>query len=121
MTMKNSLRLTAVAGALMLSMATTGCATDSTSTPTPSISIDAATTIVISNYGFSTITVKSGATITVVNQDGVDHTVNVNGTGIDPQVGAGETKTFKAPTKPGSYKLTCDFHQAMRGTLTVGN
>jgi plastocyanin len=121
MTKKNGLRVTAIAGALMFAMAMTGCSSESASTPAPSISIDAATTIVISNYGFSTINVKPGAMITVVNKDGVDHSVNVNGTDIDPQVGAGETKTFKAPTKPGSYKLTCDFHQAMRGTLTVGN
>lgn len=118
---QTGLLTTAVVGTLILTMAMTGCSTDSSSTPTPSISIDAATTIVISNYGFSTINVKSGAMITVVNKDGVDHTVNVNGTDIDPQVGAGETKTFRAPEKPGSYKLTCDFHQAMRGTLKVGN
>ena len=73
----------------------------------------------ISGFTFSAITVKPGATITVTNADSVAHTVNVNGTHTDLNVPAGGQATFTAPTKPGSYPLTCDFHPRMHGMLTV--
>ena len=76
-------------------------------------------TMDISNFTFSTITVKPGATVTVTNADGATHTVNVNGTQIDVTVPGGGQATFTAPTKPGSYPLTCDFHRSMHGVLTV--
>jgi plastocyanin len=114
-----TVRVAAISAALILATNLAACSTGITTAPSPTVSINPATTIVISNYGFSTIAVPAGSTITVVNKDGVDHSVNVNGTATDPQVGAGETKTFKAPLKAGIYKLTCDFHQAMHGTLTV--
>jgi len=73
----------------------------------------------ISGFTFSTITVKPGATVTVTNADTVAHTVNVNGTTIDVNVAGGGQATFTAPTKPGNYPLTCDFHKSMHGMLTV--
>jgi plastocyanin len=63
----------------------------------------------ISGFTFSAITVKPGATVTVTNADSVAH-LNVPG---------GGQATFTAPTKPGSYPLTCDFHPRMHGMLTV--
>ena len=73
----------------------------------------------ISGFTFSTLTVTPGATVTVTNADNVEHTVNVNGTSIDVTVPGSGKATFTAPTKPGSYPLTCDFHKSMHGMLTV--
>jgi len=73
----------------------------------------------ISGFTFSAITVKPGATVTVTNADTATHTVNVNGTQIDVTVPVGGQASFTAPTQPGSYLLTCDFHKGMHGTLTV--
>lgn len=110
-----------------------GCSSSPTSTtpaagaytrPSPSASASttaaaAGPTMDISNFTFSRITVKPGATVTVTNADGATHTVNVNGTQIDVTVPGGGQATFTAPTKPGSYPLTCDFHRSMHGVLTV--
>jgi plastocyanin len=73
----------------------------------------------ISGFSFSALTVKPGATVTVTNADSVAHTVKVDGTQLDVNVAGGGQATFTAPTKPGTYPLTCDFHPSMHGTLTV--
>jgi plastocyanin len=57
--------------------------------------------------------------VTVVNDDSAEHTVNVNGTDTDVTVAGNSEQTFKAPSDPGDYDLTCDFHPDMHGTLTV--
>jgi plastocyanin len=54
-----------------------------------------------------------------VNDDSAEHTVNVNGTDTDVTVAGNSEQTFKAPSDPGDYDLTCDFHPDMHGTLTV--
>jgi plastocyanin len=70
----------------------------------------------------TTLTVSPGAVVTVKNEDSVAHTFTDK---ADPNlfssgsVGAGQTKTFKAPAKPGSYPVYCTIHQYMTGTLVV--
>lgn len=114
-------------GALLL---TAGCssgpaastsATGTSSSPSASTPASGSTgsTIDISGFAFSAVTVKPGATVTVTNSDSVTHTVNVNGTQIDVHVPGGGQATFTAPTTPGSYPLTCDVHPSMHGVLTV--
>ncbi len=76
-------------------------------------------TLTISGFAFSGLTVKPGQKVTVVNDDTAEHTVNVHGAGIDVTVPGSSEATFKAPTDPGDYALTCDFHPDMHGTLTV--
>lgn len=73
----------------------------------------------ISGFAFSTLTVMPGTTVTVMNADSAAHTVKVNGTDVDVKVPGGGTATFTAPTKAGTYPLTCDFHPQMHGVLTV--
>ena len=73
----------------------------------------------ISGYMFSSLTVKAGSTVAVSNDDAVDHTVTIGDAGIDVRVPAGGSATFVAPTAAGNYKLTCDFHPTMTGTLKV--
>lgn len=76
-------------------------------------------TLTISEFTFSALTVAPGATVAVRNQDAVAHTVHVNGTDVDVTVPANGQRSFTAPATAGSYPLTCDFHPRMHGTLTV--
>ncbi len=73
----------------------------------------------ISGYSYSPLTVKAGETITVKNQDSMAHTVTSAAGGFDVPVPPNGQATLKAPTKPGSYALTCNYHPQMHGTLTV--
>lgn len=79
-------------------------------------------TIVIKNFTFypSSLTVTPGATVTVHNEDVATHTVTANDNQFNTgDVTPGSTKTFAAPTKPGSYGYICEIHQYMTGTLVV--
>lgn len=62
---------------------------------------------------------KPGEEVAVTNADSAEHTVTVTGTDIDVTVPASGDATFTAPSELGDYPLTCDFHAAMKGTLTV--
>jgi plastocyanin len=81
-------------------------------------------TIIIKNFMFqpASLTVSPGAVVTVRNEDSVAHTVTDK---ADPKlfstgpVDSSQTKTFKAPDKPGSYPFLCTIHQFMTGTLVV--
>ena len=79
-----------------------------------------ASTITIENFSFTTPdSVSPGATVTVDNQDGTEHTVTSDdGDAFDDRADAG-TSTFTAPTKPGSYPFHCSIHPSMHGTLVV--
>jgi plastocyanin len=78
-------------------------------------------TITISGMAFGDpITASSGATITIVNKDTVEHSVTSDPKGpFDTDVDGGEQKTFTAPTQPGTYPFLCKYHSNMKGTLTV--
>jgi plastocyanin len=78
--------------------------------------------ITIKNFAFSpaSITVAPGATVTVTNSDSVAHTVTSKTGGFDTgDIQAGQSQTFTAPNKAGSYPYICTIHQYMTGTLTV--
>ena len=78
--------------------------------------------ITISNFMFSpmTDTVAPGATISVTNTDPVTHTLSATGGAFNTgEIASHHTKTFKAPTKSGSYHYICDIHQYMMGTIEV--
>jgi len=79
----------------------------------------ASDSVTISGFAFSPATVKAGSSVTVTNDDGVEHTLTISSTGLDVTVPAQGSAKFTAPTKPGSYALTCDFHPSMSGMLTV--
>lgn len=64
--------------------------------------------------------VSPGATVMVMNEDAVNHTVTAEKKNdFDVTVEAGSTATFTAPTTPGTYKYICTFHPNMMGTLVV--
>jgi plastocyanin len=122
-------------GALLLIGAiATGCS----STDKPSASSSAATssseiamtggppaaggpTITISGNDFGApLTVSPGAKITIVNEDGMEHSVTSDPKGaFSTDVDGGEQKTFTAPDKPGEYPIICKYHASMHGTLIV--
>ncbi|MDQ1672798.1 MAG: hypothetical protein QOC98_1360 [Frankiaceae bacterium] len=109
----------------------TGCGSSSTSSapaappaaPSPSASSSGAASagpvLNIRSFTFDTLTVAPGATLTVNNDDTAPHTVTLATEKIDVKVGAHGTSTLTAPSKPGTYALTCDYHPRMHGTLTV--
>jgi plastocyanin len=108
-----------VAGLLAVGLAACGSSggnKSSSSGPTASTA-----DITINNYAFTSKSVKAGATVTVDNeQSGITHTVTSDdGASFNVSVDGGSTKTFTAPTKPGTYKFHCTIHTYMHGTLTV--
>jgi plastocyanin len=66
-------------------------------------------------------TVAAGATVMVVNQDRVAHTVtaDTNAGLFDVNIDAGGSASFTAPTQPGTYSFHCVYHGNMHGTLVV--
>jgi plastocyanin len=75
----------------------------------------------ISSFKYTTpTTVAPGATITVMNMDGENHTVTADtGKAFDVKADAGKSVTFTAPMQPGSYPFHCTYHSNMHGVLTV--
>lgn len=95
------------------------CSSDNGSTP--STTTASGVTISISGNKFDVpATVAPGATITVRNDDKVEHSVTSDTAGLfDAEADGGETTTFTAPTAPGSYPIHCRYHPSMHATLTV--
>jgi len=76
-------------------------------------------TVTISQFAYSSLTVKAGSTIVVKNKDQTTHTFHLVGTKIDPTVAPGKSVKVKLPTKVGSYTIHCDFHPSMSGKLKI--
>jgi plastocyanin len=118
-------------GALLLAACSSGgsgssgagsVASTSTSSATGGGSATKTSSITISNFMFSPMsaTVAPGATVTVTNKDSVTHTLTATNSTFDTgDIGAGQSKTFTAPTKPGKYSYICNIHQYMMGTIVV--
>jgi plastocyanin len=107
------------------SSATTAGAGPAATSPVANASAHtAANTIAIHMFAFhpSSLTVAPGATVTVHNADSTTHTLTDK---ANPKlfttgdISPGGTKTFKAPSKAGSYPYICLIHQYMAGTLVV--
>lgn len=118
-------RLIALVASLLLLAA---CSSGTTSAPAPAASTTAAApaaatgpTISIADMTFtSPAAVPPGATITVTNSDGVEHSVTADsGNAFDVDVDGKGTATFTAPTKPGTYAYHCTYHPTMHGQLIV--
>lgn len=97
-----------------------GSATPGVSTPsTTPAGAAAVATLTIRDFAYAVpASVHPGAALTVVNKDGEAHTVTVAG-GSRVVVQGGATATLRAPSKPGTYKISCDFHGNMQGDLLV--
>jgi len=104
------------------SAAASSPASSSTSTSSASGTAPATFHLVIKNFAFhpADFTVAPGATITVTNEDSVDHTFTARNRAFNTgDIAPGATVTVKAPTTPGSYPYLCLIHQFMTGVLTV--
>jgi plastocyanin len=80
------------------------------------------TSITISNFMFSpmSLSVAPGATVKVTNKDSATHTLTANDNAFNTgDITQNQTKTFKAPMKPGTYSYICNIHQYMMGTIIV--
>ncbi|MCW2601702.1 MAG: blue (type 1) copper domain protein [Frankiales bacterium] len=106
-----------------------GCGTSSkSSTPTTTTSstppaTSAAGALKIAGFAYDPkpLTVAPGAKIPVTNSDSAAHTVtsDVKGLFSSGNVDNGQTVTFTAPDKAGTYTFTCAYHPRMHGTLVV--
>ena len=119
--------VTVMAAALLLAACGGGGSSGSSAPSTSSTSHSAAgptatQTITISNFMFEPMaaTVAPGSTVTVANKDSVTHTLTASGGQFDTgDIPGGETKTFTAPMKAGTYHYICNIHQYMMGTIVV--
>ncbi|MEV0296022.1 cupredoxin domain-containing protein [Nocardia sp. NPDC050710] len=78
-------------------------------------------TITINDLNYSAIpAITPGATITVVNNDAIQHSVTSRRPGLfDHEVQPGRTITFTAPTEIGSHPFHCRYHAFMEGWLSI--
>lgn len=97
------------------------------SSSAPRASTNSSVTITINNFAFipAHVTVVPGERIVVHNEDSVAHTLTAV-PGSTPfgdfntgNIGSNQTKTFRAPTSPGSYSYLCAIHNFMTGVITV--
>ena len=66
------------------------------------------------------LSVSPGATVKVTNKDSATHTLTATGDQFNTgNITQNQTKTFKAPSKPGTYHYICNIHQYMMGTIVV--
>jgi plastocyanin len=80
----------------------------------------AAAIVTVRDFSFTKATVAAGATVEVVNRDGVAHTVSAAKGGFDSgTVSGGADGSFTAPSKPGTYRIVCHIHPQMSGELIV--
>ena len=100
-----------VVGLACLAYAATGCG--STKPTTHSISIQGF------QYVPGSLTVQVGDTVSWTNEDIVPHTVTAQSNDLDSRsIDSMKDWRFVA-ARAGTYRYTCAFHPAMRGTLVV--
>jgi plastocyanin len=63
--------------------------------------------------------VAPGARLAIFNADSVGHTLTIASAGIDVVVNGGAGAYMTAPSTPGRYLVTCDYHADMTATLVV--
>jgi plastocyanin len=110
-----------IAGALLPAACSSSTLTMSGSATT-SGSSGGGSSITVSNFMFSpmSLRVSPGATVKVTNKDSATHTPTATGGQFSTgNITQNQTKTFKAPSKSGTYHYICDIHQYMMGTITV--
>jgi plastocyanin len=110
-----------VAGALLLAACGSSTPTKS-GTAAASGSSSGGSSITISNFMFTpmSLSVSPGATVKVTNKDSATHTLTATGGQFNTgNITQNQTKTFKAPTKAGTYHYICNIHQYMMGTIIV--
>jgi plastocyanin len=68
----------------------------------------------------TTVTVTAGGdSITIINEDGIDHTFTLDDGSIDEPLAGGATVTVDVDISEDA-PFHCEIHSSMTGTLTVG-
>ena len=81
---------------------------------------EAAEGIVIKGFAFSGLAVAAGETVTVSNEDDVNHTLTADDGSFDAgEIRGGSSADLAVPDEPGDYAVHCEIHSTMKGTLTV--
>jgi len=76
-------------------------------------------TVAQATFGPATLTIRVGATVTWVNNDGALHTVTSSqGLFASPGLDSGDTFSYRF-TAPGTYAYFCALHPHMKGTIIV--
>lgn len=76
----------------------------------------------IKNFMFAPMNFKVSPNelVMVTNTDPVAHTLTaIKGQFTTGAIAHDQTKSFRAPKKPGAYHFFCNIHQFMTGTLVV--
>ena len=110
-----------LSGALLLAACGGGTSSKSGG-PAASSSSSSGTSITISNFMFQpmSLTVAPGSMVKVTNKDSATHTLTATAGQFNTgNITQNETKSFRAPTKPGTYKYMCNIHQYMMGSIVV--
>ena len=78
-------------------------------------------TVKIDNFTFepAQLTVKSGTTVTWVNEDDIPHTIVATDHSFKSKALDTDDKFSFAFTKPGTYQYFCGLHPHMVATITV--
>jgi plastocyanin len=107
---------------LLLTCTLSGCtSTQDQATPASSA---VPNVITVKNFAFSpeTLTVRTGTTVTWVNQDEAIHQIDTDGGGpvtfTSPSLDKGSSYEFTF-TRPGTYAYHCTIHPEMKGTVIV--
>lgn len=79
------------------------------------------TTVKIDNFTFgpAQLSVKTGTTVTWINEDDTIHTVVATGKGFKSQALDTDDKFSFTFTTPGSYEYFCSLHPYMKATVVV--
>jgi len=124
--MMRLLRLTVAA--IVAALAVAACSSNDSTTNAPPATTtagggggQAGATITIKDFKFGDpITVKPGESVKVTNEDGAAHNASADdGSFKTEDLENGESATFTAPSKPGSYKFSCTLHSSMSGIGTL--
>jgi plastocyanin len=129
--------LTAAGAAVFLALAFTACGddddddasgddtTEETSAPADEGGEDegggGAGQVTMSNFAFTPqeITVASGGSVAVSNQDSTTHTFTSEDAGFDLSLAGGESGEGEVTAEAGEYEFLCTIHPSMTGTITV--
>ncbi len=112
--MNDTRKRLAFATACLLAVAITACSSDSKSSSGGAAPV----ALTIQSLSFSAASVTAGTAFTISNKDGVTHTVTDDGGTFSVRVPGGGTETLTIP-KAGTYKIHCEIHASMHGTITV--
>ena len=112
-------RRLAIAAACLLAFGASACSSDSKSSSAPTTAGSSAPVgLTIENSSFSAASVTAGTEFTIANKDGVTHTVTDDAGSFAVRVPGGGSMPLTID-KAGTYKIHCEIHKSMHGTITV--